>query len=78
MVLAIQRKLDEGEKELKIAIESHTSEVALAHRYLGGIFLERREYALAAAELETYLKWVPKAADAEMLHQKIRELRSKT
>jgi Tfp pilus assembly protein PilF len=78
MVLAIQRKLSEGEKELKIAIDSRSAEVALAHRYLGGIFLERHEYALAANELETYLKSFPKAADADVLRQKIRELRSKT
>lgn len=78
IVLAIQRKLEEGEKELKIAIDSRSVEVALAHRYLGGIFLERHEYALAAGELETYLKLIPKAADADLLRQKIRELRSKT
>lgn len=78
IVLAIQRKLEEGEKELKIAIASRSVEVALAHRYLAGIFLERHEYALAAGELETYLKLIPKAADADLLRQKIRELRSKT
>lgn len=78
ITLAIERKLEEGEKELKIAIDSRAAEAALAHRYLGGIFLERREYAHAATELETYLKWFPKAFDAEVLRQKIRELRSKT
>ncbi len=78
IVLAIQRKLDEGEKELKVAIDSRSSEVALAHRYLGGIFLEKHQYQLAAAELETYLKQAPNAADAEWLRQKIKELHNKS
>jgi Tfp pilus assembly protein PilF len=78
IVLAIQRKLEEGEKELKIAIASRSSEVALAHRYLGGIFLEKHQYQLAAAELETYLKQAPNAADAEWLRQKIKELHNKS
>src|ERR1700687_997796 len=65
IVLAIQRKLEEGEKELKIAINSRSSDVALAHRYLGGIFLEKHQYQLAAAELETYLKQAPNAAAAQ-------------
>lgn len=78
IVLAIQRKLDEGEKELKIAIDSRSNEVALAHRYLGGVFLEKQQYRLAAAELETYLKLAPNAADAEWLRQKIKELHNKS
>ena len=78
IVLAIKRKLEEGEKELKIAIASGSSEVALAHRYLGGIFLEKHQYQLAAAELETYLKQAPNAADAEWLRQKIKELHNKS
>ena len=78
IVLAIQRKLEEGEKELRIATDSQSPEVALAHRYLGGVFLEKHQYQLAAAELETYLRLVPRAADAEWLRQKIRELRNKS
>ncbi|MEK6279995.1 MAG: tetratricopeptide repeat protein [Acidobacteriota bacterium] len=78
IVLAVQRKLDEANKELEIAIGSQSSEVALAHRYLGGVYLEKREYKRAADQLETYLKLQPKAADYELLQQKIKELRSKT
>ena len=40
IVLAIQRKLDEGQKELGLAIASKSPEVPLAHRYLGGIYYE--------------------------------------
>ena len=78
IALAVQRKLDEANKELDIAIGSHSGDIALAHRYLAGVLLERREYRRAADQLETYLKLQPKAADSELLQQKIKELRSKT
>jgi tetratricopeptide (TPR) repeat protein len=77
IALAILRKLDEGEKELGTAIASNSNEVHLAHRYLAGIYIERRQFQLAANELETYLKLVPKAADAEVLQQQIKELRDR-
>jgi tetratricopeptide (TPR) repeat protein len=77
IALAIQRKLDEGQSELEIAVKSNSTEVSLAHRYLAGIFLERREYKRAADALEDYLKLVPKAPDAEALRQKAKELRQK-
>jgi len=77
IALAVQRKLDEGQKELDVAIASNSNEVSLAHRYLGGIFLERHEFKRAADELESYLRLVPNAADAGVLQQKIKELRSK-
>jgi len=77
IVLAIQRKLEEAERELEIAIDSKSAEVALAHRYLGGVFWDKREYQHAVTELETYLNLVPKARDAEVLRQKIRELHTK-
>ena len=75
IALAIQRKLDEGKKELEIAVTSRSNEVVLSHRYLAGIYLEKREYKPAADELESYLKLVPKAPDAEVLRRKIKELR---
>jgi Tfp pilus assembly protein PilF len=77
ITLAIQRKLEEGRSELEIAVKSNSNEVFLAHRYLAGISLERREYKRAAEELEQYLKLVPKAPDAEALRQKAKELRQK-
>jgi tetratricopeptide (TPR) repeat protein len=77
IALAIQRKLDEGKQQLELAVASRSNEVPLAHRYLSGIYYEQRQYGDAANELETYLKLVPKAPDAEILRQKIKELRSK-
>lgn len=78
MTLAMQRKLDEAEKELRMAITINAPEMGPAHRYLGGIYMERREYKRAADELDVYLKLVPNAADASVTRQKIRELRSKS
>jgi len=76
ITLAMQRKLEEGKKELEIAVKSNSNEVSLAHRYLAGIYLERRENKRAADELETYLKLVPRVPDANVLQHKIKELRS--
>jgi Tfp pilus assembly protein PilF len=76
ITLATQRKLDEGQKELELALSSNSNEIILSHRYLAGIFLERRQNARAADELEAYLQGVPKAPDAETLQRKIKELRA--
>ena len=77
IVLAIQRKLEEGTRELELAVASKSNEIVLAHRYLGGIYYEKKDYEAAANELELYLKLVPKASDAEVLRQKIKEWREK-
>ena len=77
ITLMSQKKLDEAKKELLAAVGSNSGEVANAHRYLGGIYWGKRDYKRAADELETYLKLVPKAPDAERTRQAIKELRDK-
>jgi Tfp pilus assembly protein PilF len=77
IVLMSQNNLDEAEKELLVAINSKSSEVNTAHRYLGGVYWGKRDYKRAADELEMYLQLVPKAADAERTRAAIKELRSK-
>lgn len=77
IALMSQQKLDDAEKELQMAANSNSHEVATTHRYLGGIFWGKRDYKRAADELETYLKLVPKAADAERTRAAIKDLRSK-
>jgi len=77
IALMSRQKLDEAEKELLAAVSSNSSEVASAHRYLGGIYWGKRDYKRAADELETYLKLKPKAADAERTKAAIKELRAK-
>ncbi len=77
LALMSQQKLDDAEKELMLAVNSKSNEVAMAHRYLGGIYWGKREYQRAADELETYLKLAPKAPDAERTRAAIKELRAK-
>jgi tetratricopeptide (TPR) repeat protein len=77
IVLMSRQRLGEAEQELLKAVATNDSEVALAHRYLAGIYWGQRQYKKAADELETYLKLVPNAADAEKSRAAIRELRSK-
>jgi tetratricopeptide (TPR) repeat protein len=71
------KRLDEAEKELLVAVGSNSTEIAPAHRYLGGIYWGLRDYKRAADELETYLKLMPNAADAERTRAAIKDLRSK-
>ena len=77
IALMSQKKLDEAEKELQLSVAANSSEIAVAHKYLGGIYWGKREYAKAAQELETYLKLAPKAADADRIRQSIEELKHK-
>jgi PHD/YefM family antitoxin component YafN of YafNO toxin-antitoxin module len=67
----------EAQKELEAAAASGKPEVAMAHRYLGGIYIGNKDYKRAADELELYLKLTPKAPDAERLKSTIKDLRSK-
>jgi len=77
IVLAVQRKLDEAEKELLFAASSKLGETTLAHRYLGGVYMEKHDYKRAADELELYLKLMPDAPDAERTRATIKECRRK-
>ena len=77
IALMNQKRLDEAEKELRVAADSNSNEIAPAHRYLGGIYWGMRDYKRAAEELETYLKLMPNAADAERTRAAIKDLRSK-
>ncbi|SRR6266404_3426214 len=77
IVLAVQRKLDEAEKELLFAASSKLSETTLAHRYLGGVYMEKHDCKRAADELEIYVKLMPDAPDAERTRATIKECRRK-
>lgn len=70
-------KYAEAQKELEAAAASGKPEVAMAHKYLGGIYMGNKEYKRAADELEIYLKLTPKAPDAEKLKGIVKDLRSK-
>jgi PHD/YefM family antitoxin component YafN of YafNO toxin-antitoxin module len=70
-------KYNEAQQELELAASSGKAEVAMAHKYLGGIYMGNKDYKRAADELELYLKLSPKAPDAERLKTIIKDLRSK-
>ena len=65
-----------AEKELELAVTNGGDNLALAHKYLGGLYMGSKN-PKAADELEKYLKLDPKAADAERIKGTIKELRSK-
>jgi Flp pilus assembly protein TadD len=77
MILLKRRELQEAEKELKSAIEFGGDQIAVAHKYLGGIYWAKLNYKSAADELETYLHLDPSAADAARVRSTIKELRAK-
>jgi tetratricopeptide (TPR) repeat protein len=80
MTLIHLSKYDEAERELVKAIELAGSSpyLAQAHYYLGGIYWRKKEYKLAADQLETYLKQSPNASDAEKVKATIATLREKS
>jgi Flp pilus assembly protein TadD len=72
------KRTDEAESELLRAVSLKDDEkLALAHRYLGGIYWGKGHYRQAADELEKYLKLSPKVADAEKIQGIVKELRAK-
>lgn len=62
--------------EFEAAIANGGENLALAHKYLGGLYMSQRPKE-AADELEKYLKLYPKAEDAEKIKGTIKELRNK-
>jgi tetratricopeptide (TPR) repeat protein len=68
----------EAESELRNAINSGSSQVGLAHKYLGGLYWKQHNYRQAADELDTYLRLNPNAQDADRLRATIKDLRSRS
>jgi tetratricopeptide (TPR) repeat protein len=75
LVLVNRKLYSDAEKELELAINDGGDNLALAHRYLGGLYQIAKKNKQAADELEKYLKLDPKAADAERIKGTIKELR---
>jgi len=71
------KNIEGAEAFLKKSIAGGSDKVALAHRYLGGIYLQKKRTAEAADELQKYLELVPKAPDADRLKDTIAELKKK-
>ncbi len=78
MVYIQRKKLDDAQRELESAKQlAGETRFPPIHRYLGGIYLAKNQYKLAADELEVYLKLSPNIKDAEKIRQLIAESRNK-
>lgn len=71
-------KFEEAEKELLVATESSGNQLGMASYYLGGIYWKKHDYPRAVEHLETYLRLIPNAADAERVRATIKDLRGRT
>jgi len=67
---------DGAETALRTTISIGGEEAVEAHRYLGAVYIEKRDSARAADELETYLKLAPLAKDADRIRAIVKDLRS--
>jgi len=77
--LAKLHNMDAALPHFKAALAAKDDEsMALAHRYLGGIYMQKKQNAEAAAELEKYLKLVPKTPDADKLRSTIADLKKQS
>jgi Flp pilus assembly protein TadD len=76
MTLVSEKKYGDAEKELELAVNNGGGNIALAHKYLGALYMSSKN-PKAADELERYLKLDPKAADADRIKATIKDLRSK-
>jgi tetratricopeptide (TPR) repeat protein len=68
-------KYDEAEGELRTALRLENGRMVEAHRFLGFVYIRRKDKPQAISELETYLKLVPQANDAPKIKQLIAQLR---
>jgi Flp pilus assembly protein TadD len=71
------KRYDEAQAELETAIKNGGANIALAHKFLGGLYMNARRNKEAADELEKYLQLDPKATNADQIRGTIKDLRSK-
>jgi tetratricopeptide (TPR) repeat protein len=77
LTLISLKRYDEALKEFEKTVANGGDNLALAHKYLGGLYMSAKKNQQAADELEKYLKLDPKAPDAERIKGTIKDLRSK-
>ena len=68
-------RFDEAEKELVSSVKLGGDEIKEAHRYLAIIYSSRGDMKRNLIELETYIRLVPTAPDAEQLRNVILQLK---
>jgi tetratricopeptide (TPR) repeat protein len=71
------KRYPDAQTAFEAAIANGGENLALAHKYLGGLYMSAQKNQQAADELEKYLKLDPKAPDAERIKGTIKDLRSK-
>jgi Flp pilus assembly protein TadD len=77
LILVSTKRYPGAVTEFEAAIANGGENLALAHRYLGGLYVSTGKNQQAADELEKYLKLDPKAPDAEKIKGTVKDLRSK-
>ncbi|HBB98414.1 MAG TPA: hypothetical protein DC054_23785 [Blastocatellia bacterium] len=77
MMLIKFKAYEDAQKEFELTISNGGENLALAHKFLGGVYINTHKNKEAADELEKYLKLEPKAPEAEKIKASIKELRSK-
>jgi len=77
LTLVSLKRYDDALKEFETTVANGGENLALAHKYLGGLYMNANKQQQAADELEKYLKLDPKAPDAERIKGTIKDLRSK-
>lgn len=78
VTLLAERRIDEARTLFEDIVKNGGGKLPLVHRYLGGIYLQDKQYRRAADELDRYLKLDPKAVDAEKIREMIKESRDKS
>ena len=71
------KRYDDAQAELETAIKNGGANIALAHKFLGGLYMNARRNKEAADELEKYLQLDPKATNADQIRGTVKELRSR-
>lgn len=78
LTLISTKRYGDAEKEFENAIKNGGENLALAHKYLGGLYMQNPDKKQEAAnELEKYLTLDPKAPDAEKIKGTVKDLRNK-
>lgn len=77
MTLISLKRHGEALPEFEATVANGGENIALAHRYLGGLYMSQSKNKQAADELEKYLALDPKAPDADRIKGTIKDLRSK-
>jgi tetratricopeptide (TPR) repeat protein len=77
LTLISLKRYNEALPEFETTIANGGDNLALAHKFLGGLYMSAQRNKEAADELEKYLKLDPKAPDADRLKGTIKDLRDK-